>query len=254
MSAGGALLVAGAGFAAGAVNAVAGGGTLVSFPALLGAGVPALTANITSSVGLLAGYTGGSIAYRRELTGQHERVRRLTLAAVVGGVVGAVLLVVTPKDAFRGVVPYLVLFACVLLAAQPLLSRIVDARRGDVVGSGDISPAVVAAVLVGGIYGSYFGAALGVVLLALFGVLINDNLQRLNALKGVLSLVINIAGVVVFLIAGKVAWGYAGILAVTAFAGAHVGVRLARRLPPSVLRYGIVALGTAVGIAMIVTG
>lgn len=254
MSAGGALLVAGAGFAAGAVNAVAGGGTLVSFPALLGAGVPALTANITSSVGLLAGYTGGSIAYRRELAGQHERVRRLTVAAVVGGVAGAVLLVVTPSDAFRGVVPYLVLFACALLATQPVLARVVEARRGDTVGPDHVPPAVVVAVLVGGIYGSYFGAALGVVLLALFGVLIDDSLQRLNALKGVLALVVNVAGVVVFLIAGKIAWGYAGILAVTAFAGAHLGVSVARRLPAAALRYGIVALGTGVAIALIVTG
>src|SRR4051812_18949488 len=217
------LLVAGAGFVAGAVNAVAGGGTLVSFPALLAVGNPALTANITSSVGLLAGYSGGSIAYRRELAGQHQRVRRLSVAGAVGGVVGAVLLLLTPSDAFRQIVPYFVLFACLLLAVQPWLSRWVLRRRGEHMGPDVVPRSVFVAVLLGAVYGSYFGGALGVVLLALFGMLINDGLQRLNALKGVLSLVINFFGVVVFLIAGlflegKVAWTDAAILAVTAYA------------------------------------
>jgi uncharacterized membrane protein YfcA len=253
MTPGGALLVAGGGFAAGAINAVAGGGTLVSFPALLAAGVPALTANITSSVGLLAGYTGGSIAYRRELAGQHHRVRRLALAGVVGGVAGALLLLGTPADAFRTFVPYLVLFACALVAMSPALSRLVENRRGDSVGADDVPMTVVLSVLVGGVYGSYFGAALGVVLLALFSVFLVDGLQRLNALKGVMSLVISVSGVIVFLISGRVAWGYAAILAVTAYAGAHLGVSVARRLSPVVLRVAVVALGTAVAVAMLVT-
>jgi uncharacterized protein len=252
------LLIAGAGFVAGAVNAVAGGGTLVSFPALLAVGNSALTANITSSVGLLAGYSGGSIAYRRELAGQHHRVRRLAAAGVLGGVAGAVLLLLTPGDAFRDLVPYLVLFACALIAAQPGLAQWVARRRGEHTGADVVPRSVVAAVLVGGVYGSYFGGALGVVLLALFGMLIDDGLQRLNALKGVLSLVVNFAGVVVFLIAGlflegRVAWVDAAILAVAAYAGAHLGVRIARLLSPAVLRAAIVAAGTAVGVALIVT-
>jgi hypothetical protein len=254
MSVGGALLVAGAGFVAGAANAAAGGGTLVTFPALLAAGQSALTANITSSVGLLAGYTGGSIAYRRELVGQHHRVRRLSLAGVIGGVGGAILLVSTPTDAFRSVVPFLVIFACALLLIQPPLSRWVARRRAGQVGPDVVPVSVVATVLFGAVYGSYFGAGLSVVLLALFGILLEDSLQRLNALKGVVSLVINAAGVAVFLVTGKVAWGYAGIIAVTAFAGAHLGVGIARRLPPVALRLAIVTLGLAVAITMLVRG
>jgi uncharacterized membrane protein YfcA len=248
------VLLAAAGFAAGAVNAVAGGGTLISFPALLAVGNSALTANITNSVGLLAGYLGGSVAYRPELTGQRHRVVRLGLAGVVGGVGGAVLLLVTPGDAFRELVPYLILLACALVAVQPRLARWVADRRGDRrVGVDDVPTGAVVAVLLGAVYGSYFGGALGVVLLAFFGILLDDGLQRLNALKGVLSLVINGAGVAVFLIAGDVAWVDAAILAVTAYAGATVGVGLARRLSETVLRVGILVIGVAVAGALIAT-
>jgi uncharacterized membrane protein YfcA len=222
---------------------------------LLAVGNSALTANITNSVGLLAGYLGGSVAYRPELRGQRHRVVRLSLAGVVGGVGGALLLVYTPSSAFRALVPYLVLLSCALVAVQPRLAQWVAQRRGERrVSVDDVPTGAVIAVLFGAVYGAYFGGALGVVLLAFFGILIDDGLQRLNALKGLLSLVINASGVVVFLVTGHVAWVDAAILAVTAYAGATVGVRIARRLSATVLRLGIIVIGTAVAAVLIATG
>lgn len=238
-----AALTAGAGLLAGVVNAVAGGGTLVTFPALLSTGMPAVTANITSSVGLLSGYAGGSVAYRRELAGQGPRVRALGVVSVVGGVTGAVLLLVTPAAAFRSVVPFLILASCLLLAVQPRLAAALRHRGG---AGGDASWQLQAAVFVGAVYGAYFGAALGVLLLALLGLLLHDELQRLNALKGLLSLVINVVGVAVFVVAGRVAWGHAAILALTAYAGGTLGVGVARRLPAGLLRVAVVTLGVVV--------
>jgi hypothetical protein len=263
------LLVAGAGAAAGAVNAIAGGGTLVTFPALLAVGLPPISANITSSVGLLAGYAGGSVGYRRELAGQGPRVRALATAAVVGGVLGAVLLLVTPAEAFSTAVPFLVLAACALLAVQPRLARAVAARReraapalGQEHGGPVRAPAAPAAlgpgvrvgVLVASIYGSYFGAGLGVLLLGVLGVLVADDLQRLNALKGLLSLVVNLVGVGIFVFSGRVDWPVALVVAATAWGGGLLGVRIARVLPARVLRVLVVCLGVVVAIVLLVRG
>jgi hypothetical protein len=267
------LLVAGAGAAAGAVNAIAGGGTLVTFPALLAVGLPPVSANITSSVGLLAGYAGGSVGYRRELAGQGRRVRELALAAVVGGVLGALILLVTPADAFRAVVPYLVLVACALLAAQPRLARLVATRRAPAAlpaGAGSTLPprrtaapepvggslgwGVRGGVLVASIYGSYFGAGLGVLLLGVLGILVADDLQRLNALKGLLSLIVNVVGVAVFVFSGWVDWPVALVVAATAWGGGLLGVRIARVLPARVLRAVVCALGVVVAVVLLVRG
>lgn len=246
-------LVALAGFGAGAVNAAAGGGTLLSFPALLAAGVPALTANITSSVGLLAGYAGGSVAYRDELQGQRHRMRVLGLAGLFGGVAGAVLLLLTPAKAFRTVVPFLLLAACLLLLVQPRVAAWVRRRRGDEPHQGsELGWQVPVVIGVLTIYGSYFGAGLGVVLLAALGIALNDGLQRLNALKGLLSLIVNAAGVAVFLVSGRVSWGYAVLLAVTSYAGGHFGVGVARRLNPRALRIAVVSLGVLVAVVLLV--
>ena len=248
MTPGSAALVVGAGFLAGGVNALAGGGTLLSYPALLAAGLPPVLANTTSSVGLLSGYAGGSLAYRRELDGQRARVWRLIAASVVGGVVGAVLLLVVSGDAFKDVVPFLVLLASGLLAVQPRVAAWLRAR-----GAAE-HPLWMAQLLVGlgAIYGSFFGAGLGVVLLAVLGLLVADDLQRLNALKGVLSLVINIVGALVFVATGHVRWLAALLLAAGAFAGATLGVALARRLPPNGIRAGVVTVGVAVGLTLLV--
>ena len=246
-----ALLVAGAGLVAGAVNAVAGGGTLVSFPALLAAGLPPVTANITSSVGLVPGYLGGSVAYRRELAVQPGRVRALLPLAVVGGLAGALLLLATPESAFRAVVPYLVLTSCALLAVQPRLAAALADRRA---GGPDVPWAARAAVGTGAVYGSYFGAGLGVLLLAVLGTLVPDDLQRSNALKGLLSLAVNVTGVLVFVVAGDVAWQYAALLAVSAYAGGTLGVGVARRLPAAVMRAGVITLGVVVAVVLLLQG
>lgn len=244
-------LVAVSGFAAGAVNAVAGGGTLVAFPALLATGMAARTANIVSTIGLVPGYAGGSLAYRRELQGQGPRLRSLALTSVVGGLAGAVILVSTPASAFRVVVPFLILGACGALALQPRLARIVAARQADPRRAGTrMGWGVQTGVLLSAVYGSYFGAGLGILLLGILGIALHDGMQRLNALKGLLSFVINVVSVAVFAVAGHVSWTYTAILAVTAWAGGGVGVGVARRLSPNLLRAVVVALGVGVAITL----
>jgi uncharacterized membrane protein YfcA len=201
-------------------------------------------------VGLLSGYLGGSVAYRRELADQGARVKALLPFALIGGVTGAVLLLVTPQSTFRAVVPYLVLMSCFLLAIQPRLARALGERPH---GSSDVHWGARLGVGIGAVYGSYFGAGLGVLLLAVLGILIADGLQRLNALKGVLSLLINLVGALVFVASAHVAWAYVAILAVTAYLGGTLGVLLARRLAPAVMRAAVVTMGTVVGIVLLVT-
>ena len=253
MTPGAAALLAAAGLTAGAVNSIAGGGTLITFPALLAIGVGPVAANITSSVGLLSGYLGGSIGYRNELAGQGRRIRALLLVGVLGGLTGAVVLLLTPASAFDAAVPILILISCALLAAQPALARLVAARRSTHPSGSDASWTVRAGVFASAVYGTYFGAGLGVLLLAVLGILVHDELQRLNALKGLLSLVVNIVGVLVFISSGRVVWAAAGILCIGAYTGGLLGVRLARRLPSHVLRAGVILLGTCVAVTLLLT-
>jgi len=239
LGAGEALLLAGAGVAAGAVNAVAGGGSLISFPALLGAGLPPLSANATNIVAVLPGYVGGVAAYRRELEGQRGRAKRLGAVSVVGAAAGAVLLLVTPARFFKAVVPFLVLAACALLAAQPLFRPHPGGpdRRG-------LVPATFGAA----IYGGYFGAALGVMLLAVLGAMTGEDLQRANALKALLSLVIGAVSAVLLAVFGPIDWGAAGIVAAGSLVGGRAGGALARRLDPVVLRWAVVVIGVALAL------
>jgi uncharacterized protein len=240
-----------AGFLAGGINAVSGGGTLVCFPALLATGMSALAANITTSVGLLSGYAGGSIAYRPELDGQGARIRSLGPLSAAGAVVGAILLLSTPASSFRTVVPYLILVSCALLAVQPRLARRVTAwQSGMPPTTTGITPPVQFGVLLSAVYGSYFGAGLGVLLLAVLGLFLADGLQRLNALKGVLSLAINVVGVMIFVVSGHVMWSYAAVIASAAWPGGAVGVRVARLMPPQVLRISVVTLGVSVAVLL----
>jgi uncharacterized membrane protein YfcA len=240
-----ALVAAGA--SAGAVNAVAGGGSLVSFPALLAVGYAPVTANVTNQVGLVPGYLGGSLGYRRELGGQRRRARELGVTAGLGAAAGTALLLLAPANSFRAIVPYLVLAACALLALQPVLTRAAGRHHKPHPGL-----PLHAGTFVAGIYGGYFGGALGIVLLALLGALLDDELQRLNALKGLLSLVVGIVGVVGFAIFGPVAWGAAALIAGGALFGGHVGVRLARQLRPDLLRWAIVVYGVTAAIVLLV--
>ena len=247
MDAGTAVLLAAAGFGAGAVNAVGGGGSLISFPALLAAGYAPVTANVTSSIALLPGYLGGSLAYRRELAVQRDRIRALALTSALGAAAGAALLLVGPASLFEAIVPWLILAACLLLALQPRAAAF--ARRSHRARS----PLVLhGALFAATLYGGYFGAGLGIVLLAILGVLLPDELQRLNALKGLLSLLVAIVGALAFLLFGPVAWDAALITGGACLIGGVAGVGVARRLPTALLRAVVIAFGVAVAVALLV--
>ena len=247
------MIAGGAAVAAGAVNAVAGGGTLITFPTLTALGVPAVSANITNTVALCPGYLGGALAQRTELEGQQARARRLLLAAALGGLLGSILLVQTSESVFEALVPWLILGATALLALQDRLRvwfRIGVARNeaGTVSRPGLVAPPVFACA----IYGGYFGAGLGIMLLAVLGLCIHERLNRLNALKQVLSLVINVVAALFFVFSGKVYWGFALVMAVGALVGGHLGGSVAHRLDPKVLRAVVVVLGTIVGVVYLV--
>ena len=237
------LLVAAAALAAGAVNAVAGGGTLLSFPALLLLGFPALTANVTSTLGLLPGYAGGSVAYRSELSVQRDRVRFLGPISIAGAVVGAILLTRTSNNVFAAIVPWLILGACALLLLQPLVTSRVSARRPE--REQHRSPVLAVAQFLGGVYGAFFGAGLGVMMLAVLGLFIRDDLQRINALKGMMSLIINVVAAIYFAFFGPVSWIAVLVMVPMSAAGGFIGVTLARRLSPLVLRTVVVVFGVA---------
>lgn len=249
MDAGTAALLAAAGFGAGAVNAVAGGGSLISFPALLAAGYPSIAANVTNSIALLPGYLGGSLAYRDELAQQGDRIRALAATSALGAGAGAALLLVSPAGLFESIVPWLILAACALLALQPRAAAI--AKRHHERG-GRSGVALHAGLFAATLYGGYFGAGLGIVLLALLGALVPDELQRLNALKGLLSLLVAFVSAVSFAIFGPIAWDAALVVGVACLCGGVAGVRVARRLPAPLLRGAVIAYGVTVAIVLLV--
>ena len=251
LSTGDAVLLATAGFGAGAVNAVAGGGSLISFPALLAAGYPSVTANVTNAVALVPGYLGGTLGYRPELKGQRSRAVALGAGAGLGAAAGAAVLLVTSAQVFASLVPFLVLGACALLAVEPLLRRHLPPPDPDRPAEHRVRLHL--ATFAAGFYGGYFGGGLGILLLAILGLALRDGLQRLNALKGLLALVVGVVSAAAFAAFGPVAWGAAGIMVVASLAGGNLGVRLARRLSPAVLRTAIVIYGVGVGIALLVT-
>jgi len=244
-------LLAGAGLLAGGVNAVAGGGSLISFPALLAAGYPAVTANVTNTVALFPGYAGSVAGGRPELQGNAPTVKVLGATGVLGGICGAVLLLTTPGEVFEAVVPFLILLACALLVAQPWLAKQVQ-RRGDGRPRSAHSPVMLLAVLLSAVYGAYFGAGLGVLLLGVLGVFLAEPLRRINALKNVSSLVINTVALVAFGLFGPVAWEAVLVIALTALAGGFLGAKIASRLPSTLLRVIVVVYGVVVSVVLLV--
>lgn len=243
-------LLALAGMVAGAINAMAGGGSLISFPALLATGYSPLVANVTNTVALVPGYLGGSLAYRAELQGQRDAVVRLGAVSLVGAVAGAVLLLAAPASVFARVVPWLILLSCALLLLQPVVRRLLQeeeetpSRRHTIL--------ALATQFLASIYGGYFGAGLGVLMLALLGIFLHDTLQRLNALKGLLSLIINLASAIFFAIFAPVAWLPVVVMAVAALVGGHLGVQLARHLSNTLLRGLVVVFGVAVALKLLI--
>jgi uncharacterized protein len=234
-----------AGVAAGTINTIVGSGTLITFPTLLAFGVPPVTANVSNTVGLVPGSVSGSIGYRRELVGQRGRLLRLGSASFIGGVAGAVLLLVLPAAAFNAIVPVLIGLGCVLVLLQPRISRWV-AQRAEARGR-EVHPHgagwVWVLVALAGVYGGYFGAAQGVLLVAILGVGLQETMQRNNATKNVLALLVNLVAALVFIAVADVDWAVAGLIALGSVIGGQIGATVGRRLPSAVLRAVIVLVG-----------
>lgn len=243
------LLLAGlAAIAAGAVNALAGGGTLITFPMLVFLGVPPVTANVTNTVALCPGYLGGTLAQRADLRGQEKRLRLILPASIIGGVIGGYLLLQTGEKLFSQLVPYLILLASGLLAIQdPVrawLTRRMGAGQSAWLEAWSWLPVGVASI-----YGGYFGAGLSVIVLSALGLTLEDSLTRLNALKQAVAFAVNIAAAVFFLFSGQVLWTFALVMAVGALLGGLLGGRLAGRVKPSTLRWTVVIIGILISIA-----
>ncbi|MBI5590339.1 MAG: sulfite exporter TauE/SafE family protein [Deltaproteobacteria bacterium] len=241
-------LVGLAAIAGGAVNALAGGGTLITFPMLTAVGIPAVAANITNTVALCPGYLGATFAQMKDLRGQKHRVFLLLPVGVLGGIAGGVLLLNTGEHAFRTLVPFLILIASGLLAIQdPLRGWLI--RRAGHAGSAKIHEAwAVIPVIPAAIYGGYFGAGLSVIVLAVLGLILDDTMTRLNALKQAMAFSINIATAIFFLFSGQIVWSVVGVMAIGALVGGTLGGRLAGRIPPGALRKIVVIIGIIVAL------
>jgi uncharacterized membrane protein YfcA len=230
------------------VNAIAGGGTLITFPMLTAMGVPVVAANVTSTVALCPGYLGATWAQAKDLRGQTRRLWLLLPAAVAGGVAGGALLLNTEEKLFRSLVPFFILAASALLALQdPLRAWIV--RRGATVKSAVVGMWVALPVGLAAIYGGYFGAGLSIIVLSVLGLLLDDTLTRLNAVKQAVSFSVNTAAALFFVFSGEVIWLAALVMALAALAGGALGGKLASRIKPATLRWCVVTLGTLVGVA-----
>lgn len=261
-----AVLLAGVG--AGTINAVVGSGTLITFPTLLALGVPPVTANMSNSLGLVPGSIAGAVGYRRELAGQRTRIVRLLVFSTSGGVLGAVLLLVLPPGAFEAVVPVLILLGVALVVAQPRLSGYVAARAARRTGEAPAEesptgpPWVLVAAFLTGVYGGYFGAAQGVILMGVLGIGVNEGLQRLNGVKNILVAVVNgVAGLIFVVVAelgllgsdAEVDWLIVAVIAAGAVIGGFLGAAVGRKLPPLVLRGVIVVVGLVAVTVMLAT-
>ncbi len=240
MSATDAIWIVLAGIAAGTINTVVGSGSLITFPTLLALGYPPVLANVSNNIGLVPGALSGVYGYRRELRGQRARLLRLAPASAIGGVVGAVLLLVLPSDVFARVVIVLIVIALVLVIFQPMLSKRLAVTHGSRTA---ISSVLVVLVGMAGIYGGYFGAAQGIILIALLGIFVADGLQNLNAVKNVLAMTVNLVASVVFLFATEIDWKIVACIAAGSVVGGQLGATFGRRLDPWVLRVVIVAVG-----------
>jgi uncharacterized membrane protein YfcA len=238
-----ALLVLVAGVWAGAINTLVGSGSLVTFPVLLAVGFPPLTANVSNNIGLVPGAVSGAYGFRRELRGQRGRILRFAPASAIGAVVGAVLLLALPSSVFDAIVPVFVAVGLVLVVLQPRINRwLARHRRAD---ANEHSVPALLATGVTGVYGGYFGAAQGILLLAILGIAIDDELQRVNALKVVLAGLVNLVAAIVFVAVAHIAWDAAALIAVGSAIGGQLGARVGRRLPAPALRAVIVVVGLA---------
>lgn len=242
-------VIALAGLWAGLINTVVGSGTLVTFPVLVALGFPPVTATTSNAIGLITGSITGAIGYRREWTGQGRRLVRYGIASFLGAIGGAALLLSLPPDAFETIVPVLVGISVLLVAVQPLLARRLRNRERP---DRTSSPVLYLLIFLVGVYGGYFTAAQGIMLVGVMGLLVADPLQRLNAFKNALSSVVNLVAGVIYAFVAPVDWGVVGILAVSSIVGGLLGARVGRRLPPTVLRAVIVVIGLAAIVFLLV--
>jgi uncharacterized protein len=244
-----ALAIFAAAVAAGTINAVVGSGSLITFPTLLALGYPPVVANVSNNIGVIPGNITASFGYRAELAGQRDRLLRLGLASFAGALTGAIALLALPAGVFKLVVPVLIIAACALVVLQPKLSAWVAGPNPD--RSDHIGPVLIAGVYLTGVYGGYFGAAQGVLLVGLLGVFLTDNLQRINAGKNVLVTIVNAVAALVFVIFAHVAWLAVALIAVGSGLGGLIGAKIGRRLPPLALRIVIVAIGIVSAVKLI---
>lgn len=241
------LLVGLAAVAAGAVNALAGGGTLITFPMLTAVGIPAVAANVTNTVALCPGYLGATFAQMNDLRGQKSRLWIYLPMGAIGGIIGGLLLLNTGERTFRALVPFLILLASGLLAASDPLRAWLMRRVGQSASSAaSLATLGILPVGLAAIYGGYFGAGLSVIVLAVLGLFLSDSLTRLNALKQAIAFSVNIAAAIFFVFSGQVVWPVALLMAVCALVGGTLGGRLAGRIQPSTLRWVVVVIGVAV--------
>ncbi|MHC9043144.1 sulfite exporter TauE/SafE family protein [Microbacterium saperdae] len=249
------VLLAVAGTASGAINAIAGGGSLVTFPTLLALGYPPVIANVTNTVAALPGYLGGAWGYRRELSGQRRRIIVLGSITMVGAVLGSALLLIGSDRTFTAVVPWLVLGSTLLLAAQPALTSLVRKQALTASASADPREPLRWASLgqLGvAVYGGYFNAGLGIMMLGVLGISLNETLHRVNALKSVLSVVASAVSLVYFAVFAAVSWPAAGVIAIAGLLGGWVGAAFGRRLPVPLLRWSVVTFGLIVFLVLLV--
>jgi uncharacterized membrane protein YfcA len=241
------VLIGLAAFGAGFVNALAGGGTLITFPLLTALGIPAVAANVTNTVALCPGYLGATLAQRELLTDQKKRLWLYLPAGALGGVIGALLLINSSERLFTAIIPWLILTASLLLAVGEPIKKWLASHQGvKSTSSGETFISI--PVALASVYGGYFGAGLSVIILSVLGISLRDTLTRLNALKQAVAFATNIAAAVVFVFSGQVVWLVAGIMAVFAIAGGTAGGRLAGKVNPSVLRWIIVCIGLLVSV------
>ena len=251
MSFGEIVAIAFAGLAAGTINTVVGSGTLITFPVLLAFGFAPVTANVSNTIGLVPGSISGAVGYRRELSGQRSRAIRLGTMSVLGGITGAVLLLVLPASVFKAIVPIFIAIALALVVLQPRLKRLLSERKIGAVHEDGVVVAL--AIYLTGVYGGYFGAAQGILLLGILGVTLSQSLHRTNALKNVLAGLTNGVAGVYFILAAHVDWAPAAIIAGSSILGAQLGARYGRRLPPAALRALIVVVGATAIVRLLVT-
>jgi uncharacterized membrane protein YfcA len=242
------LAVLAAGLAAGTINAIVGSGSLITFPTLLAVGYPPVVANVSNNIGLVPGNVSASVGYRRELEGQRGRLLRLGGASATGGVTGALLLLLLPGSAFRAIVPVLIALACLLVIVQPRLTAALALHHMPHAHGG---PPLFAGIYLAGVYGGYFGAAQGILLLALLGLFFDEDLQRLNGTKNALTTVVNLVAGLVFVLVADVAWAAVLLIALGSIAGGMLGSTIGRRLPSAVLRGFIVAVSVVAIVALL---